>query len=190
MLQQQRNQDEGREAAQFVRYLRQWNAVCMLCFVVQQDGRKHRHTPAACPSYALPEIRSLLAPEETEMEQLFRVQRSAVRFSGCFRCHAPQALCTRWREQPAAQGGFEEIPGAMCPYEGLMEHVVTVYRAAGWAEEALASAFRVVQRQGAWVKEGDYRGLLVSRVRWGGYEANGLCILFWAVCEDVEKNGA
>jgi hypothetical protein len=71
-----------------------------------------------------------------------------------------------------------------------MEGVVTAYRAAGWAEDAVASAVRIVQRQGAWVKEGDYGGLLASRVRWGGYEANGLCILFWAVCDDLERSMA
>ena len=42
MLQRQRNQDEGREAGQFASYLKQWNTICMLCYIVQQDGRKLR----------------------------------------------------------------------------------------------------------------------------------------------------
>ena len=60
---------------------------------------------------------------ETVSGELFRKKRME-RFSGCFYCGVPQALCGRWREEGVNGRRFKQIRGADCQYKGVLVRIL------------------------------------------------------------------
>ena len=67
------------------RKLQRWKEVCLVC---KAAGREDQYSVSHCPT----ERGRQADRERREMQGRIRFER----YSGCFRCGVPQAICNRW----------------------------------------------------------------------------------------------
>jgi superfamily II DNA helicase RecQ len=101
------------------------------------------------------------------------------RYSCCFDCGVPQAICTSYTERLDA--GWDKIPGARCQFAGvLVPLVIAIWvlddcRFTKWVQARM-------QREGIWHQDtgpsADFDQMVLwmaSLVRWGGIQSNRMC---------------
>jgi superfamily II DNA helicase RecQ len=97
---------EGEELARFIRQLESWAGCCAVC---RSSGEVQGHEMSECPNRRTAEWRMVDEGIRVVTRELFG-KRQMERFSGCFHCGLPQALCERWEE--AEDGDGSERRGA------------------------------------------------------------------------------
>jgi hypothetical protein len=118
------------------------------------------------------------------------------RFSCCFECGVPQAICERYESQ--ADGGWKRKTGGRCQYKGvLIASMASIW--ARWSDSFTEWAQeRMVEEGVRWQEEEKEEGETFKRVvkwfgkktRWGGIESNKMCWAFWAFaayCRKIEE---
>ncbi|KAF2158359.1 hypothetical protein M409DRAFT_61729, partial [Zasmidium cellare ATCC 36951] len=96
---------------QFKGLLQAWRGQCSICLVRGLDGRRH---PWRSCSYV--EARGGMDSRRSLLGQV------RYRYSACFQCHAPQALCDMWQGQRIGrQWRFKRVHGAQCQFEDVVK---------------------------------------------------------------------
>lgn len=73
-------------------------------------GREDQHSVSHCPT----ERGRQADGERREMQGRIRFER----YSGCFRCGVPQAICNRWESN--GRQGWRQVHGSECQFFGVM----------------------------------------------------------------------
>jgi superfamily II DNA helicase RecQ len=111
--------EEGQEIAEFEEQLRKWANGCPLCKL--QKRRQQQHRLEDCKH---PELESVLHGVHSMTEEMQGKKRFD-KFSCCFDCGVPQAICQKWKQKDR-QGWFEKVAGVECQYKGVLIAVVVV----------------------------------------------------------------
>lgn len=99
-------------------------------------------------------------------------KRRMEKFSGCFHCGLPQALCERWEE--AEDGGrFRLARGRGCQYEGVLVKMYVGLRAR-YEDEATQVVEEMKTRDGN-DEAGSVYTWLGGLIKWGEVQASRIC---------------
>lgn len=82
--------------------------------------RGRRHDIRDCLQYDTAEIIDETAAMQQYIEKVGGFQGKG----GCSWCGIPRAVCQRWDVQ--ADGGWEEVPGQQCQYQGMLVPAVII----------------------------------------------------------------
>lgn len=93
------------------RQLSRWKGVCLVC---KAAGRDARHSNGDC---ATEQGRQA----DTEMRDMLRAIKYD-RFSGCFECGVPQAVCNRWER--SGRNSYRQNKGEECQFRDVMAGVL------------------------------------------------------------------
>jgi RecQ family ATP-dependent DNA helicase len=172
-------QEEGQEIVEFEEQLRKWANRCPLCKLQKRQDQWHR-----LEDCAQPELESILYGVQTMTKEIQGKKRFA-KFSCCFDCGVPQAICQKWKQKDE-QGWFEKVKGIECQYKGVLISVVVVI----W-EERDSSKTGFIWK---WMEDDsvDCDNLeevykwFGQKVMWGRVEATNLCRVFHRVTRMVD----
>ncbi len=175
---------EAEEADRFRRRVEEWAKGCPYCRV--WGNEEHDHDFEECGRQEDEGwIRANGRAKDLQRE-VFDKKRME-RFSGCFGCGMPQAICRAWKEEDGDEGRYVRVCEVECQRMGLLTRgFATVWTR--WPEEADRALEEVVERSGSWRESGEeelYRWL-GSRVKWGGFETSRFCQVvneFWGIAE-------
>lgn len=99
-------------------------AGCLVCWA----SGKRVTAPQQDPSWQSCKQHSAYAGQQMEVVFPKVKEIQPERYSGCWLCWAPQAICHTWEEKHAAIGSrcaaFQRRPGGRCQYLGLVQQVV------------------------------------------------------------------
>lgn len=171
---------EGQEIAEFEEQLRRWANRCPLCKL--QKKSQQRYGLEDCKDARL---ESILHGVRTMTEEIQGKKRFA-KFSCCFDCGVPQAICQQWKQKDE-RGWFEKVVGVECQYKGvLMAVVVVIWQVWDsaktdiiwkWIEEDFVEADDV-QEVYKWFGQ---------KIMWGRVEATKLCKVFHVLTRMVDE---
>jgi hypothetical protein len=100
------------------------------------------------------------------------------RFSSCYYCGVPQAICKQW-VQKGGQGWWERDINGSCQYKGVLIGVVATLLAEG-EDEAVEEVYKWIRGLGVEVEDiGAIYKWLGERVKWGGIEATRMVQVFY-----------
>ena len=108
------NRQEGQEIAEFEEALRKWVNQCPLCKV--QGRPKQKHQLEECQQDGAEDVRVALQLMVDEMTD--KNKRRFERFSCCFYCYVPQAICQHWEQKE--QGWWKEVDSVDCQFKGIV----------------------------------------------------------------------
>jgi superfamily II DNA helicase RecQ len=160
--------------ASFREGLEEWRDRCVVCWENKAD---ESHDVEECPSAKSEDIRTARAWISDIKKEMFDHQGFA-RFSACFGCGLPQAICDQWETVKGEGMKFQKRQGQKCQYEGLLTKV--------WAAGLgfYADEVEEVMRKMGWeATEGeDKYTWMGKKVRWSGHETNNMCVGFHRIC--------
>jgi len=111
------------------------------------------------------------------------------KYSGCFDCGLPQAVCTRYEVRE--DGGYIRARGGRCQYPGVLIRLVVAIWGARSKEVGAFFEDRIRQSGIEW-KDRDERALIKwmgRKVRWAGMESNEMCravVGLYDMCGETE----
>ena len=171
---------EGQEIAEFEEQLRKWANHCPLCKLQKKSQQQHRLED--CPHA---EAEALVNGVRI-MTQEIQGKRRFAKFSCCFDCGVPQAICQKWKQKDE-QGWYEKAVGVECQYKGVLISVVVVI----WQERNSAKTdFIWKWMEEDFVERGDVQEVYKwfgQKIKWGRMEATKLCKVFHALTKMVEE---
>lgn len=172
-------QSEGQEVAEFEEQLGKWANKCPLCRF--QKGHNQQHQLEDCQD---PQAEMVYKMVQIMIEGIQEKRRFA-RFSCCYQCGVPQAICQRWKQKEGV-GGFKEVSGVSCQYAGVVIPVVTVVWQAWYSsEQNIIRQWMERDRVDTSNLENAY-WWFGQRVKWGRIEASRLCQVFHRLTQMVE----
>ena len=174
------HREEGQEIAEFEEQLRKWANRCPLCKL--QKKRQQQHRLEDCEH---PELESVLHGVRSMTQEIQGKKRFA-KFSCCYDCGVPQAICQTWKQKDE-QGWFEKVVvGVECQYKGvLMAVVVVIWQVWDspktdfiwkWMEDDLVDCDNLEEVY-KWFGQ---------KIMWGRVEATKLCKVFHALTQIVD----
>ncbi|KAM7210561.1 hypothetical protein V8F06_014061 [Rhypophila decipiens] len=97
------------------------------------------------------------------------------RFSSCFSCGVPQALCNQWKEEEGDGGRFQQVLGGRCQYQGLLI-LILVGSMVKYGEQAMRVVEEMMDKEGVDGRErvGWYKWF-AKVISWGGIQASQVC---------------
>ena len=107
------------------------------------------------------------------------------RFSCCFYCHVPQAICQRW--EPGEENiRWQEVAGQKCQFEGVV--MPAIISALHVEKQWVVGVMReMAQEEGFNIQvDGVVYQWLGRRVEWGGVEASRLLQVFYKISKALE----
>lgn len=154
-------------------YIRQWEGpYCIGCHIqpdIQPGRASITHTAAECP---LDSDKAAQAADSFRQE-LF-LNRRLQKYSGCFFCGFPQAVCPSWTVRGQGAKVSYTRSRESCPYQGLLPRVL------GWAWVLREEEVKVIIRSAGGLRGdlGDtgFYTWLGTRVRWATVETNYACV--------------
>jgi RecQ family ATP-dependent DNA helicase len=99
---------DGPVIEKLVRRLQHWGELCSICVVAGED---YEHDFAQCTSLRSAEAHSWAERVATTIQ--------FAKYSGCFKCGVPQAICNRW-QMKLEGAGFERNDLSDCQYARVM----------------------------------------------------------------------
>ena len=128
-----------------------------------------------------PEIAAVLQGVQTMTQEVQGKKRFA-KFSCCFDCGVPQAICQKWRQKDE-QGWFEKIKGVECQYKGVLISTIVV----------ISRETDIIWK---WMKDDSIDGdnpeavypWFGRKVMWGKMEATKLCKVFHGLTQMVNAD--
>src|SRR6187402_3553284 len=159
--------EEAWEVQRLEAYLEEWTLQCPLCVVRRQDG--HGHLIEEC----LQEGADIVREGIVDLQEQVRFER----FSCCFYCHVPQAICQRW--EPGDENiRWQEVPRQRCQFEGVV--MPAIISALHVEEQWVVGVMCTMARdEGIDMQaDGAVYQWLGRRVEWGGVEASRLLQVF------------
>ena len=132
-------------------------------------------------------IKDCIEADAAEVQKGLEIIKSLIRwerFSCCFECGVPQAICKGFKS--TADGGWEKRSDGSCQYkEVLIASIASIW--AKWDDEFTHWVQRRMVDEGA---RGELRFEEVvewfgKKIRWGGVESNKMCQVFWEFLEYI-----
>jgi superfamily II DNA helicase RecQ len=178
--------EEGREVEGFREQLASWAGCCVVCRL--GGAEEDCHEMDECPRQNEEKWATVELGIRTIEEEMFQ-RRRLERFSGCFQCGLPQAICERWVAADEDGGMFTQLGGGNCQYQGLIAKVYAgVYTyCTEEAEEVMRAMMGRDELDGKLGLE--WYTWLGGRIRWGGLETNRLCRGLYQLSRMVEERG-
>ena len=151
------------------------------CWVCLRFERISKHDVDECPERGTKTWDDVVTEIRKVTDEMFGKRRFE-RFSGCFECGIPQAICESWTE--GADGGrFQRARGGVCRYKGIL---AGMYGAGfgGQTTQVRQEMEKEARKFGGKVngagQEQEWYKWLGKRVIWGGMETNLLCrVWYW-----------
>jgi superfamily II DNA helicase RecQ len=105
------------ELERLERHLQRWADACAICMAV--EGTTERHSWEACPAASKEQIAAMTV----SYDGLYRVKWTP--FARCNYCCTPQAVCNKWAENTATQGGYKSLGGRFaCQFDRVLPRAV------------------------------------------------------------------
>lgn len=171
------HQQEACQVAELERQLERFQGRCPLCLVHQAE--EQQHAIENCTADHASVIRELSATLTKKMAD----EKWFDRFSCCYHCHAPQAMCQRW-QQKSEQGWWEEVGGVECQFGDIVIPGVysmlnrggseEVWRLNEWAATEGVDLSKDLNEVCKWFGK---------RVEWGGIEGSRLLQVFFILAK-------
>lgn len=199
-----RERGGGRAADRFVRSLGFWSRNCVVCLVTGAWDGYVPH-PFCYGKHASSWERG--APKDAWMQAqseglramgVFQMgakppgvargtEAGAVPYSGCYHCGLPQKVCARWVAIDGEGASFKQANRG-CDRFGVLSRCLGFASANHLLTDAVrAEALGIVRGCGVWLEDdASLDDILRVRVKWAGFEANGLCVLFSLLDRDRE----
>jgi RecQ family ATP-dependent DNA helicase len=174
--------DEGEEVEAFREQLASWAGCCVVCRL--GGAEEDCHEMDECPRQDEEKWATIELGIRRIEEEIFK-RRRLERFSGCFQCGLPQAICERWVVADEDGGRFTQVRGGRCQYQGLIAKLYAgVY--AYFTEEAEEVMREMMGRDESDGELGvEWYTWLGGRIQWGGLETNRLCRGFYRLSRIV-----
>lgn len=158
---------EGMEVKEMMEYLDEWNHKCPLCHLRSEASPWHQIKE--CPRE---EAKQIMASVDGMVGKI-RYER----FSCCYYCGVPQAICNRW-EQKEEQGWWREKKPGSCQYIGLVVPAIAALLQEG-DDEAVDGLYRWMQESGVDIRdEKSVYKWMGEKIEWGGIEVVRLMQVF------------
>ncbi|KAG4426956.1 hypothetical protein IFR05_017561, partial [Cadophora sp. M221] len=140
---QARHQQEGHDVWDLENRLDMWVGKCPLCYVRKCGGRQVdiRHTFEEC----IDEEHELVCKE---VQALQSVHFQA--YASCHDCGVAQQICMQWEEIYEGDWKFQQVPGGMCQYEGIIRPVIAAILVAGPSEVLDQAVWSYMRARGIW----------------------------------------
>jgi hypothetical protein len=108
------------------------------------------------------------------------------RFSCCYGCFVPQAMCQRWQRQEGQRGRWKSTSRACQFSDIIMPVVVCMFREGSSEAGQLYSQW--VAESGVGEKDAeDVLRWFGQKVIWGGVEGSKLCQVFWEFSNMIHR---
>jgi hypothetical protein len=127
---------------------------------------------SACPKRGSEEWAMIDEGVQVVTREMFG-KRKMAKFSGCYYCGLPQAVCERWEEDEEDGGRFREVIGGGCQYGGVLVRMYVGLRAK-YGDEATRVVEEMKAREGNVEGESGY-GWYGGLIKWGGIQAMRMC---------------
>jgi superfamily II DNA helicase RecQ len=169
---QERMQVEGEEIERLRKGLEYWRGHCVWCEVHNRESEGHEWT----------ECGRMKEEEREEMlEQLSRSVKEIQleKYSGCWWCGVPQAMCEKWEQREV--GFWRERREVECQWKGIMMKTLVGFWNL-WGVEMEEGLMRRLREDK--VEMGEVKLIqrwLGGRVIWGGMESNRMAREFYYV---------
>lgn len=163
-----------------------WADCCVVCRF--SGGEDYHHTMGECPSRGGARWEAVEAIRRGIYQTMFEEKRFA-RFSGCFHCGLPQAICDRWASEEEDGGRFHSSGRQACQYDGVV--VQALAGASAYHYEEVTEMVERMMAEDGFDGEGEDRmySWMGRRVRWSGMETNQMCRVFYMICQHIEEMG-
>jgi superfamily II DNA helicase RecQ len=174
MIVQQRR-EEAWGVQRLEEHLEQWMLRCPWCVVRRQDG--HGHSIEGCLHEGAHAIQEGIA----DMQEKVRFEK----FSCCFECHVPQAICQQW-EPGEGNIRWERVAGRQCQFMGVVMPAIisALYAEEQWVVGVMCD---MAEKDGVDIQvDNAVYQWLGRRVEWGGVEASRLLQVFCKISEALE----
>jgi superfamily II DNA helicase RecQ len=172
---QQKEKQEVYEVEELERELERFSKRCVYCYVSTYTSTNH--SIGQCTAPGVEGVRKGVQEFTTFVQQ----KRSMERFSCCFCCYIPQAICEHWKhkEDKEERGRWEEDNSQECQYPDV---IVPAF----WSmmmirgQVALDWLYDWAERDGYDIRDDteSERQWLGKKVEWGGIEGNNLIRAF------------
>jgi hypothetical protein len=159
---------ENEEAKRFEEVLAFMVGRCIGCFMaVGKVEEDQIHTREECPVRDKEWWRRIERSEVEWQEGMFK-KGVMGKFSGCFWCGLPQAICAHWEALSNDQGSFKLRKGGECQYAGLLVSIwgIASVGYAGQVEEVIGNIDR--EREYDWQEAEDEATYKVGFMKWLG----------------------
>jgi superfamily II DNA helicase RecQ len=168
-------QEEAWEVQKLEAYLERWVSQCPLCVMHSRDG--HGHSIADCSHEGARAVREAI--------QVLQEEVRFEKFSCCFYCHVPQAICQRW-EPGDEQIRWVQVPQQRCQFPGVV--MPAIISALHVKEQCVVQVMGEMADQEGFDHQvpGAIYPWLGRRVEWGGVEASRLLQVFCKICQVLE----
>jgi len=173
---------EGQEIIELEEALRKWANRCPLCKVQKRHDQQHRLEE--CQQDGANDVREALQLMVDEMTG--RNKRRFEKFSCCFYCYVPQAICQHW-QQKDEQGWWKEVDGVDCQFKGIVmpAFISMLHIQEKWLMDIIYEGI-VIQDQIEWGDEIEVYKWLGKKVKWGGIEVSKLVQVFYKISNSLE----
>ncbi|KAK4205831.1 hypothetical protein QBC37DRAFT_301994, partial [Rhypophila decipiens] len=121
-----------------------WVGCCVVCRFGGEEQCYHQKDE--CPRRDSEEWVNIEDGIQRVGKELFGGRRME-RFSSCFSCGVPQALCNQWKEEQGDGGRFQQGLGGCCQYQGLLI-IILVGSMAKYGEEAMGVIEELMAKDG------------------------------------------
>ncbi|KFZ23100.1 hypothetical protein V502_02422 [Pseudogymnoascus sp. VKM F-4520 (FW-2644)] len=172
---QQKEKQEIYEVEELERELERFSKRCVYCYVWKYSSTDHLIEQCTMPG--VEGVRKGVQEFTTFVQQ----KRSMERFSCCFCCYIPQAICEHWKhkEDKEERRRWEEDNGRECQYPNVIVPAfwsMMVIR----GQAALDLLYQWAERDGYDIRDDmeSERQWLGKKVEWGGIEGNNLIRAF------------
>ena len=175
-----RHREEGQEIAEFEEQLRKWANRCPICKLQKEIQQQHRLEDCKHP-----ELENVLYGVRSMIEEIQGKKRFA-KFSCCFDCGVPQAICQKWKQKDET-GWFEKVKGVECQYKGILIAIVVVIWVM-WDSPKTNIIWEWMEED--FVEQDNLEevyGWFGRKVTWGRVEATKLCQVFHILTQMVDR---
>ncbi|QGA22350.1 hypothetical protein EYB26_010066 [Talaromyces marneffei] len=159
--------------------LLQWQHRCAVCYMETMDVAMSMHPITACSQPAA----GIVQGHIEQMTRQMRERRKYARFSCCFTCGVPQAICQRYEARP--DGGWRVIPERQCQFPDVVIPTVIsiMHLNPGACAETIYAWMRDDQVD---VEDADHvYAWFGQKIRWSGMEGTRLIEVFYRLSRFV-----
>lgn len=174
LVQRRKTEQTAYELERLERHLQRWVHACAICMAVEGTTEKHRWE--ACPAASQEQMAAMTA----SYQSLHRVKWAP--YARCNYCWAPQAVCSKWTEDPTTHGGYRSLGGRIaCQFERVLPQAVAALLA---FQGAVCRPWLEAQMQRARVMDGSveerWRQWLGQKLQMGQRNASRMCSVLCA----------
>lgn len=167
------------EVDELERRLTQWTQRCPVCYIETVDAQISMHPIHQCPQADAGAVQDHIE----QMTRAMRDGRKYAKFSCCFPCGVPQAICQRYESN--GQGGWRVIPERQCQFANIIIPVVVSIMYCGPTECAEA-VYEWMREDGVDSEHPDaVFTWFGQKIRWSGMECTRLIQVFYRLSEQI-----